>query len=224
MSAEDTKIVPLRASAALASEDAFVEDLKRWRGLIKSGALPAHIKTPEQAITIARMGEVYGWDPIRALRSIYVVDGRPEMSAESMLALVREKCPEAVIVPTEMSAQRVAISVQRPPMPSPVIVSVDIAQFRHLAKKSNWANYPEDMLWARCVSRVGRRFFSDVTAGAYTTGELSEAQFTVRQVGPREAEPIDDQRPEVEPEDVSQEPEFDDYEEPPEDWKPEEAP
>lgn len=187
---KEIAIRPLRASDALRSSTTFDADLKRWDLLIQSGALPKHVRTPEMAITIARIGELYGWDSMRALRAIFLVEGRPEMSAESMLALIREKCPEAMMQPIEMLDDRVTIRVTRPPqVPDPVDVTVTIGQFDHLAKKDNWKHYPGDMLWARCVSRVARRIFPDVVAGAYTVGEVEEkATVRLRQVGPQEVE------------------------------------
>lgn len=178
---EDTKEIaprPLNATDALVNKDSFAADLGRWNQLIKSRALPSHIKTPEMALTIARMGEQYGWDPMRALRAIHLIDGRPELSAEAMLGLVREKCPDAVIMPKHHSQEKVIVSVLRPPMTEPAEVEVNIKDFKHLASRTNWKNYPGDMLWARCISRVCRRFFSDVTHGAYTNGELEEAKVT----------------------------------------------
>lgn len=230
--AQDDKLVPLRASSALASGEAWKEETKRWAAMIRSGALPKHVDTPEKAITIARMGEIYGWDAMRALRSIYLVEGRPEMSAESMLSLIREKCPEAEVYPVEMSPERVVMRVRRPPQaPEHVTVTVTIEQFQRvevrvkgggrdkLTNRDAWKNYPEDMLWARCVSRIARRFFPDVIAGAYTIGEIQETEggYSVRQVTPVESSILDgldeDQKPEVEPED-------DNDPGPPEDWTP----
>lgn len=226
---DEAKIVsmrPLSPETALSSGEDWKREVGRWRQLIESGALPKHIRTPEIAITLARAGQVYGWDPIRSLRSLFIVEGKVEMWAQDMLGLIRERCPEAIVQPVVVSPEKVTIRVARPPqMPEPFDVTVTRAQFAHLIKPnrngpSAWQLYTEDLLWARCISRVGRRFFSDVTAGAYTAGETAEGNFTVRQVGPQEAAPLDelDQRPPVEMEDVSQD--FDDYEEPPEDWKP----
>jgi hypothetical protein len=212
----ESKIVsmrPLAAETALSSYDAWKAEVHRWTELIKSGALPKHIRTAEMAIAIVRMGDAYGFDAMRSLRSIYIVDGRPEMTAECMLSLIREKCPEAVVMPVEMTDKRVTIRVLRPPqVPESVDVTVTIEQFAHLAKRDNWKNYAGDMLWARCVSRVARRLFPDVTAGAYTVGEIEDAEYVVRQEPVRRGKPqhvappsltddATDQRPVVEPED-----------------------
>jgi hypothetical protein len=228
--AKKTEVVnlrPLSASTALASSDEWRRELGRWQALIRSGGLPKHIRTPEMAIAIVRVGETFGWDSMRALRSIHMVEGRPELAAEAMLSLIREHCPDALVYPVEMTDRKVTIRVKRPPqVPEAVDVTVTREQFEHLIRptksgaKSVWQLYTADMLWARCVSRVARRIFPDVTAGAYTLGEVEEAQrYTTRQIGTKEiAMPgedveqvieaeVEDQRPEVEPEDESQDPE-----------------
>jgi hypothetical protein len=53
-----------------------------------------------------------------------------------------------------------------------------LSQYRHLADKDNWKNYPADMLYARCASAIYRIIAADLfTTGAgivYTTDELTE--------------------------------------------------
>lgn len=230
MSGKIARLEPLAASTAIATKAEYAEQHARWKALIVSGALPKHINTPEKAIAIALMGEAFGWHPMRAVRSIYIVDGRPEMSAESMLALVREKMPNARIYPIERTRMRAAVKVKRDitdehePWCEIEFTHEDAAK-AGLLKKDVWQKYEPDMLWARCVSRTCRVFFSDVVAGAYTFGEIEDlgaidTTATDRQVGPREVEDVDDdergeeppevtasldQRPKVEPEDVPDE-------------------
>jgi hypothetical protein len=48
-------------------------------------------------------------------------------------------------------------------------------QGKPLVEGRAWKNYPEDMLWARAVSRLCRRLFPDLLSGmTYTPSELSE--------------------------------------------------
>jgi hypothetical protein len=44
---------------------------------------------------------------------------------------------------------------------------------------SNWIKYPQDMLYARALSRLGRRLFADVIGNAYVSGEIREVQAEV---------------------------------------------
>jgi len=39
---------------------------------------------------------------------------------------------------------------------------------------SAWKSVPQDMLFARCISRLARRLFADCIGGCYVEGELQE--------------------------------------------------
>jgi len=54
-------------------------ELEKYRIYIKSGLLPAHIKTPEQALVIAQMGKELGIKPISALNCIYAPNNTPQL-------------------------------------------------------------------------------------------------------------------------------------------------
>lgn len=43
-----------------------------------------------------------------------------------------------------------------------------------LAHKDNWQKWPKDMLYARCMSRLGRKLFADVLGNVYADGEIKE--------------------------------------------------
>lgn len=162
---------------AIASDASWKEAEVAWDTLISAGVLPKHIKNAKIAVTIARFGKVFGWDPMRSLHKIHLVEGRCEMSADSMMAMILERARERgdVVTPVEMTSERAAIKVQRQGLdPDPVVVefTADDAKAAGLSGRANHKNYPADMLWARCVSRVGRRLFPDVVQGAYVHGEL----------------------------------------------------
>ncbi len=52
--------------------------------------------------------------------------------------------------------------------------TMDMAVKAQLTKNSTWSKYPADMLYARCMSRLARRLFSDVIGNAYVQGEIDE--------------------------------------------------
>ena len=57
--------------------------------LFRSGILPASIKTPQAALALVVQGRELGLTMMQAIRGIYVVDGRPSISAQMMIALVQ---------------------------------------------------------------------------------------------------------------------------------------
>jgi hypothetical protein len=53
--------------------------------------------------------------------------------------------------------------------------SMEDARRAELIKdRGNWDKHPKDMLWARAISRLGRRLFPDVIGNAYVEGEVRE--------------------------------------------------
>jgi hypothetical protein len=56
--------------------------------LVKSGLLPQSIKTPEAAVVIILKGRELGIPPMEALNSISVIQGKPTVSPQLMLALI----------------------------------------------------------------------------------------------------------------------------------------
>lgn len=48
------------------------------------------------------------------------------------------------------------------------------AEAAGLAEKDNWLKWQRDMLYARCFSRLTKRFFGDMTTGMYETTEMKD--------------------------------------------------
>lgn len=179
---------------ALADGGVWTEQLKRWTVLHRTGMLPKHIKTPSQALLISLKGaEYFGWGAMRSLDSMFVVAGRVELTADAIHSLIKERCPEAAIEVVSSSPQGVTLKARRHAEDSwlEVSFSMDDAVRAGLDKGENWRKYPEDMCFARCISRLRRRKFPEVAAGCYVRGEIdtSKQDVNVEQV---QAEVLDE--------------------------------
>ena len=63
--------------------------LAKW--FAQSTLMPREIKTaPDIFVTIAA-GRDFGWSPMQSLRGIYVVKGKPSLSADAMVALAKAR-------------------------------------------------------------------------------------------------------------------------------------
>lgn len=142
--------------------------------LIKSGFLPAGIKSPEQAVAIILKGRELGVPPMQALSHIHVINGKPTMSAELMLAQVLKLHPKTKISYPERSSDKCAIKVQRDGSePSTFSFTIADAQAAGLLNNPTWKKYPRAMLHARCVSEMCRSLFPDAISGvSYCPEEL----------------------------------------------------
>lgn len=143
--------------------------------LVKSGLLPNHVKTPEQAFTIAQMGRELGVPHMTAFSSIYVVSGKPALSADLMLALIRKKNPQAIINFLELTNECCSIEVTRDKAHKPTKISFSMADAERagIANGATWKKYPRALLRSRCISEMARAIFPDALLGfSYTPEEL----------------------------------------------------
>lgn len=149
--------------------------------LLKSGYLPAHIKSAEQAIAIIMTGQELGISPTRALAGITVIQGKPTLSAELMAVLIyRDHGPDALVF-EETSDTRCVIAYKRrgAARGGTFSFSMDDAKKAGLAQSQTWQKFPGAMLRARAISGVARFAFPDSIAGCYTPEELG-AEVRVR--------------------------------------------
>ncbi len=120
------------------------------------------------------MGREIGLGPMQSMNMIDVVDGRPSLSAELQVAMIREAGHSITLeefsdaVATVVGSRRDGGDSMR------VSFTIEMADRAGLTGKRNWKQYPEAMLWARAVSMLARMLFADVFAvvHAYTAEEL----------------------------------------------------
>lgn len=142
--------------------------------LVKSGFLPATIKTAEQAMAVAIKGVEVGLPMMQSFSHINVIGGKPAISAEGMNFLIRKNCPAAKIDILERTAEKCRIRAARPNSePVEFEFSMDDAKRAELLANKTWQKYPKSMLFARCFSDMARTLFPDCIGGiSYTPEEL----------------------------------------------------
>ena len=144
---------------------------------LKSGFLPQSIKTPEQAVIIALKGRELGIPTMQALSQINVIQGKPSLSAELILALIYRGCPTAEINTISRNEHECSIEARRKPADKffKFQFTLDDAKKMLLDGKDNWRKQPKTMLHWRVVSMMGREMFPDCLMGAsYTPDELQD--------------------------------------------------
>lgn len=136
-----------------------------------------NVKDSADALWIVMTGHGLGIDPIASLRGINVIQGKPELSADMMMA-VALKHPECKMFRTmEMTDERAVVEVQRRGWPDSVKYdyTFEEAQAAGLTNKQNWRKHRRDMLKARAISRAARAAFPDALMGVYVEGELDDS-------------------------------------------------
>ena len=189
------------ATPAVQQPDRFydpkVEALKaQAEVLIKGGLLPTALQgKPAAVMTTMLYGAELGISPIRAVNSIHVIEGRPSISANLMLTLVRERIPSFQLEVMEAGPTISKVRHRRSREDDWQVASYTIeeAKLAGLTGKAIYQKHPAEMLFARNTSRLCRWGYSDVLAGmVHTPEELEEAALrdvTAKLAGPK-ADPI----------------------------------
>ena len=162
------------------------------RTAVASRLLPRSVATPEAAFIIIVAGRELGLTAMQSLRSLHVIDGKPVMSADLMLALTK-RSPECLYFRLVQSTNEVATyETHRRGEPEPTRLSFSMADAiaAGLAGKDPWKKFPAAMLRARCIAALTRAVYPDVMLGVYETDELASGnaqqstQPAVTYVGP----------------------------------------
>lgn len=150
----------------------------------RAGILPvAYRGKPGDIIAAALYGREVGLGPMAALQRIVVINGKPTLDAQGMVTVVRRAGHSITGQSTPVKA---SVTGKRADTGDEMSVEFTIEQAKAagLVKKGPWTDYPDDMLWARAVTKLCRRLFADVLAGFSYTTEEAEA-FTPEPAKPR---------------------------------------
>lgn len=139
-----------------------------------SRLLPRGLTTPEAVVATIITGAELGLSPMQAIRSIHIIDGKPTMSSDLMVAMVKrhEACKFFRLV--ESSGQVATYETQRAgdPEPTRMSFSIEEAKSAGLASKDVWKKFAAAMLRARCASSLARAVYPDLVMGIYDPDEL----------------------------------------------------
>lgn len=146
--------------------------------LAKSTLLPEKLrnKVPDVLMTIMA-GQEMGLAPMAALRSFHVIEGKPVMSADGMVAVVLGSGKAAYFRCVSATAERVVYETLRvgDDKPQQCEWTIEMAKRAALHQKDNWRAYPRAMLASRARSELARAVYPDVLAGCYTDDEIGKS-------------------------------------------------
>lgn len=177
----------LLAGKAIADKLAYTSFVpKCWQG-----------KPAELAVAIVK-GAAMDMDPITAANSLYVINGKPAMYAETMAALVKSSGYD--IWADEATDEAVTVCVRR--RNSEIVHSstwtIERARKAGYMANKRYETNPQQMLYARALSEACKRGAPEVLAGLSSVEEESIA------VGEAEVKPMQRKRKpgKVKPNDV----------------------
>jgi hypothetical protein len=145
--------------------------------LAKSDLLPKALrgKVPDVAMTILA-GQEMGLTPMAALRNFHVIEGKPVMSADGMVALALGSGKAVYFRSVEESAEIAIWETFRvgAEKPQRCTWTKQMAKDAGLSTKDNWRLYPRAMLAARAKAELARNVYPDVLAGCAATEEVGD--------------------------------------------------
>lgn len=140
--------------------------------LTKTGFLPQSIKTPEQAVAIMLQGRELGIPAMAALTTINVIQGKPTVSPQLMLALIN-RSGQIENLKIEANGNSVSCSMKRKGREwHTEVFGEKEAIALGLAGKDNYKKQPMTMYRWRAVASCARTVFPDVVLGLYTPDEM----------------------------------------------------
>jgi len=171
------------------------QDLKGFlQTLIDSKKLPTHVKTVEDAFTIAQMGKELGFATMQSFHYIIPIQGKLSLSAKATGALLRKggvkfyTKEDGIFVYADGSVdtispkadgtkpvdQRTTIVFVRDGMEEVCSFTWKDADKQGLTTKDNWKRMPKEMLYARCLAKGANRIGADLLLGLYTAEEMAD--------------------------------------------------
>lgn len=146
--------------------------------LSQSSLLPKAMqgKMPDVLVTIIA-GQEMGLAPMASLRAIHVIEGKPVLSADGMIAIILGSGKAQYFERVEESDTSVTYETLRIGAKSPRRCTWTIAQAKAAALhlKDNWRGYPRAMLASRAKAELARDVYPDVLAGCYTPDEIDSS-------------------------------------------------
>lgn len=167
--------------------------------LSKSVLLPTAMRgKPSDVLVTILAGQEMGLSPMASLRAIHVIEGKPILSADAMVALALGSGKVVYFDRVEESDTSVTYETLRTGSKTPrrCTWTLAMAKIAGLHLKDNWRAYPRAMLASRAKAELARDVYPDVLAGCYTDEE-------VQQDAPRTyTPPVADDAEIIEPTDV----------------------
>jgi hypothetical protein len=149
-----------------------VTDLEKMAAAVAASKLFG-ITTPEQALALMLVAQAEGLHPATAARDYHIIQGRPTLKADAMLA--RYLSSGGKVEWHEHTDAKVAATFTHPSGGSLRIEwDMNRAKAAELGGKGMWTKYPRQMLRARVISEGVRATNPAVSIGIYTPEEAED--------------------------------------------------
>lgn len=133
------------------------------------------VKDSDQALALMLIAQAEGVHPARAMQEYHVIQGRPALKADAMLA--RFQSAGGKVEWREYTDQKVVCTFSHAQGGSITIEwTLERARAAELTDKKNWKMYPRQMLRSRVISEGVRTVYPGVSTGTYTAEEVADME------------------------------------------------
>lgn len=140
------------------------------------------LRDESQALALMAICEAEGLHPAKAAQMYHIIQGRPSIKADALLARFQESGGK---VHWQVYTDERVIGVFSHPQGGSVTIEWTIERARKigLASKDVWKQYPRNMLRARCIAEGVRAVYPGIATGIYTSEEVADMPPAARDMG-----------------------------------------
>lgn len=150
-----------------------VQDIERMAlAVAKSGLFG--VKTADEAMALMLIAQAEGQHPAIAARDYHIIQGRPALKADAMLA--RFQAAGGKVEWKDYTDERV-VGIFSHPAGGSITVTWTLDQAKHIGlvkPSSGWHKYPRAMLRSRCISEGIRAVYPGCVVGTYSVEEVQD--------------------------------------------------
>lgn len=142
------------------------------------------INSPAAGFVVAATCHAEGISFLEFQRTYHIIENKPAMRADAMLAKFRERGGRYIII--ENSKEKASADFEFEKSKINFTYSMEDAKQAGICYgsggklKTNWEKFPSNMLWARMASNAVRRLCPEIVAGTYTPEEIEDFDDTPR--------------------------------------------
>lgn len=134
------------------------------------------VKDQAQAVVKIVQGRELGFGPATSMAGVHIIKGKPSVGAGLIAAAIKGSSRYDYRI-TEHTAQACTIELYQRRGDAWELVAterftMEDAKQAGILGSANWQKYPRNMLFARCISNVGRFHCPEVTNGVYSLDEM----------------------------------------------------
>ena len=140
---------------------------------VAAGSKMFGFKNPQEAMAIMLLCQAENLHPAVAMRDFHVIQGRPALKADAMLARFQQAGGK---VEWKEYTDAKVTGLFSHPAGGTLELSWSLEQAKRIgiANKDNWKNYPRAMLRARVISEGIRSVYPGCVVGVYTPEEVAD--------------------------------------------------